>query len=134
MVAVQTFLSGLMSMDWYWQVWVCILGVFNMILPLVFIRRTEAQVVFAAFNGAFALMLILTAATGFTRILGLGHVVFWIPLLVYLAGRLREVPPGDAFGSWLRGVVAINAVSLAFDIVDVIRYIGGETVQIVRLG
>ncbi len=131
---MQTFLTGLMSMDWYWQVWVNILGLFNMILPLVFIRRTEAKVVLAAFVGAFTLMLVLTAATGFTRILGLGHVVFWIPLLVYIARRLREVPPNDWFGSWLRGLIAINALSLAIDIVDVVRYFGGETAPIISLG
>jgi len=76
------------------------------------------------------LMSLLTARFGFTRILGLGHVL-WIPLLGWLAFRLGEIPADDAFGVWIRGLMVVNTLSLVLDAADVIRYAAGDRKEVV---
>ncbi len=79
----------------------------------------------ATFLASFLLMALITARTGFTRLLGLGHVL-WVPLVAFLVLRLDAAPATGAYGLWLRAVVALNLVSLAFDAVDVVRYACGQ--------
>ncbi len=117
---------GIFKMPILWQLWLVLLVAGNLVVPLVFIDRLESQVVLAALAGAFLLMVVLTGFTGFTRLLGLGHLVFWTPLVIYLFGRLGEAPADDFFGIWLRSLLAINIISLIIDAVDVIRYIAGD--------
>ena len=84
----------------------------NMVIPLFLLGRLEAQVVLATFLVSIVLMLMLTATSGFTRLLGVGH-VFWIPLLWFLWTRLGETPSDTFFGLWLRVLITLNALSLA---------------------
>ena len=66
----------------------------------------EARLVLVTFVLSFRLLVALTGRFGFTRILGLGHVL-WFPLVAYLMTRTNSYP-------------------LGIDTVDVIRYIRGE--------
>ncbi len=125
------FNKGMMKMPIHWQLWLLLLVVVNLIIPLFFLDRLEAQVVVGALLASMLLMTILTALSGFTRLLGLGHVL-WFPLLYFLWTRLGELPGNDFFGIWVRALMTLNAVSLVLDTVDVTRYIAGdrqETVQ-----
>jgi hypothetical protein len=70
-------------------------------------------------------------ATGFSRLLGLAHVV-WVPLLYYLVTRTAEIPAGDAYGTWLRLVIAGDAISLLIDAIDVGRYVAGQRDDLLR--
>lgn len=133
MHAITTFMSGLNSMPWYWQVWVNLLGLVNFAIPLFFLKRAEARAVLGAILCAATLMVALTAATGFTRLLGLAHIVVWVPLMVYLLRRLPDVPARGFYGLWLRAVVLIDLVSLVIDVSDVIRYLGGERMDLTSL-
>ena len=120
------FHRGVIKMPVLWQLWLALLVAGNLVVPLLFIDRLESQVVLAAMMGGFFLMVALTGFTGFTRLLGLGHLVFWAPAVIYLLGRLGEVPANDLFGIWLRALLVINIASLIIDAVDVIRYMGGD--------
>ncbi len=124
------FNRGLMGMPLPWQLWLMLLVVANLVVPLFFLNRLEAQVVVAAFLASMALMTVLTAVSGFTRLLGLGHIP-WIPLLYFLWARLDQIPADDFFGMWIRGLMVLNAVSLLIDMVDVGRYISGERTETV---
>ena len=73
------------------RLWLLLLITANMVIPLFFLGRLEAQVVLATFLASIVLMTTLTSISGFTRLLGLGH-VFWIPLLWFLWTRLGETP------------------------------------------
>ena len=81
--------------------------------------------VLTMFLASIVLMTALIAISGFTRLLGLGH-VFWIPLLWFLWTGLDETASDTSFGLWLRVLITLNALSLVIDTADVIRYIGGE--------
>ncbi len=126
------FNRGLLAMPLPWRLWLLLLLTLNLIAPLVFIERLEAQATVAALLVSMALMTGLTGLSGFSRLLGLGHIV-WVPLLVFLWTRLGEIPAADAFGLWVRAVIAINATSLVIDAVDVIRYAAGERAETVNL-
>ncbi len=125
------FNKGLMKMPIHWQLWLVLLVTSNGVIPLFFLNRLEAQVVVLTLVASMILMTVLTALSGFTRLLGLGHVL-WIPLLYFLWLRLEQNPADDFFGIWMRVLMTLNAVSLVIDSVDVGRYIAGdrsETVQ-----
>ncbi len=130
MRAFLRFNQGLFSMPPLWQAWLLALISANLIAPLFFLGRLEAQVVIAALVLSMVLMTILTGRFGFSRILGLGH-IWWVPLLGFLWSRLADVPPTDAFGLWLRAVMALNVTSLIIDTVDVVRFLAGERAETV---
>ncbi len=86
--------------------------------------------VVAAFLASMVLMTVVTALSGFTRLLGLGH-IFCIPLLYFLRARIDQIPADVFLGVWIRGLMVLNAVSLLIDMVDVGRYISGERTETV---
>ena len=125
------FNSGLLKMPPWIQLWVALLVVLNMIVPLFFLEQIEARIIVGVFLVAGMLMFALTGIFGFKRVLGLGHFV-WLPLLAYLIPRLAATPISEPFGLYLRLLVLANAVSLAMDIADVIRYARGERGELGR--
>ncbi len=108
-----------------WRLWMVLLVALNLVVPLFFLDRLEAQLVLVAMAVGMLLMTALTAISGFSRLLGLGHVA-WIPLVIFLGTRLSEIPASDAYGMWLRALLVINTVSLVIDLVDVVRYAAGD--------
>ena len=123
--------QGILRMPIGWQLWLMLLVAVNLVVPLFYLGSVEAQVVLAVFGVNMVLMTWLTHLTGFTRLLGLGHVL-WIPLLYFLGTRLAQIPADDGFGVWIRALIAINAVSLVIDAVDVGRYIAGERAETIE--
>ncbi len=107
------------------QIWVLWMGVINL-ASVVFRSRTEARWVLGAFVGALVFMNALFAVNGFNRLLGLAHVVFWTPLVVYLGRRVGMIEAVTSYGRWLRVLLATNAASLIIDYVDVARYVLGD--------
>ena len=125
------FNKGMMKMAVSVRLWLMLLVTVNLVVPLFFLNRLEAQVVVLTFLASAMLMTFLTASSGFTRLLGLGHIL-WIPLLLFLWTRIDQIPADDLFGIWLRVLIMANAISLVIDTIDVTRYISGareETVQ-----
>ena len=119
------FNKGMLKMPIQWQLWLMVLVAANMIAPLFFLGHLEAQVVLGTIMASMMLMTFLTHRFGFSRILGLGHVL-WLPMLPFLLLRLSDIPADDAFGIWLRALIGLNTLSLVFDAIDVFRYIAGD--------
>ncbi len=130
MKAFIKFNKGMLKMPMPWQVWLMLLVLANGIMPLFFLRHLEAQVVLGTMLASVTLMTSLTARFGFTRILGLGHIL-WVPMLAFLLARLGQTPPSDAYGIWIRALIVLNSVSLVIDAADVIRYIAGDRAETV---
>ena len=63
---------------------------------------------------------------GWVRLLGLPHVILYTPVAYYLFKQIRR----DDMPKWPRwimmAILATIAISLAFDVTDVIRYILGN--------
>ena len=125
------FNKGLFKMPIHWRLWLMVLVTANMVVPLFYLDRIEAQVVIGALIASMLLMTTLTAATGFSRLLGLGH-IFWIPLLYWLWAHLDQIPSDGFFGMWIRGLMILNSASLVLDTVDVARYVAGDREETVN--
>ena len=52
--------------------------------------------------------------------------IFWTPLVIYLARRLWKLEQASAFGVWVRVLVLTTGLSLLIDYVDVVRYLMGD--------
>lgn len=118
-------IGEILQQPWWLIVWLAWLGLVN-VASLAFWNEIEARWVFAAFVGAFLLMTALYELNGYNRFLGLGHVVFWTPLMFYLYQRLSNVLGPRLFETWLRVLMATNGLSLVIDYVDVLRYLMGD--------
>lgn len=122
---------GILKLPVYWQVWLALLVTANVVAPLFFIQQFEAQLVLVTILASLALMTYLTAQFGFTRILGLGHIL-WVPMLAFLFTRLGDIPASEPLGIWIRALFVLNGISLIIDAADVTRYIGGAREQTVQ--
>jgi hypothetical protein len=109
----------------FWlKVWIFWLVFLNS-ASILFVRRPEGRWVLVAWLANLVTMNRLFDAYGYTRILGLSHVLWWSPLLVYLFRRRASFGEG-AFGGWARWLALSIAVSLAIDYVDVARWALGD--------
>ncbi len=125
MKAFIKFNKGMLKMPLQWQLWLMLMITANVVTPLFFLHHVEALVVLGTILASMALMTLLTARFGFTRIVGLGHIL-WVPMLAFLFTRLGDIPTSDALGIWIRTLFVLNGISLAIDAADAIRYISGD--------
>lgn len=123
---VAGFLRGIGSLPWPWWLWIALLAAVNAVAPLFFLGSLEATVVLAAVVVGFVVQMALLSRLGFVRLLGVGHIVAWVPMLLWLVPRLENLGTTTAFGRWLFAVVVVDLASLAIDFVDVGRYLAGE--------
>ncbi len=130
MLAFKRFNQGLLALPLHLRAWMLLLISVNIISPFFFLEHVEAQLVLAAGALGMVLMSGLTARFGYSRIIGVGHIA-WVPLLGFLWIQLPDVPATDAFGLWLRAVIVLDAISLAFDAVDVVRFALGDRAETV---
>ena len=123
--AFQALRAGVEASPLWVQIWVNFMGVVVFWLPIVFAyKRVEARWTFLATLGAFIVMLFLVAKLGYGRHLGLGHVIFWTPLAVYLWRRKDQWNvAGSWSGKWLAVLFVTISLSLVIDYVDVARYL-----------
>lgn len=125
------FNKGLLKMSTPVRLWLLMLVTANLVIPLFFLQRLEAQIVVGTMFVSMMLMTGLTALAGFTRIIGAGHFV-WIPMLIWIWTRLGEIPADDRFGLWIRSLMILNGISLIIDVADVKRYIQGDREEMVK--
>lgn len=64
---------------------------------------------------------------GMSKLMALPHLIFWVPLVVlaYWILTNKGGVPAD-YVAYLRLLIAVNLVSLAFDIPDFIRWLRGD--------
>ncbi len=128
--ALVRFNRGVLRSRPHVLIWLILLMLVNGIAPLLFLARLEAQVVFATFLLSVALMTWLTARYGFSRILGLGHVL-WVPMVIFLLVRANSLGM-DVYGIWVGAVIVLNVISLMIDVRDVMQYVRGDKEEMVK--
>jgi hypothetical protein len=126
---VTRLLKGLLRLPLAVRVWLGVLVTANVLVPLVFLGRREAQVVLVTFLASVALTLALAHVAGFTRLVAAGRVL-WLPLLLYLWSRMGGHPAVQLYGGWIRIVMVLNAASLARAGWDLVRYLRGEREEV----
>lgn len=93
---------------------------------LLFITHIEAQIALAAVSTALLAQALIYQRKRFIRLLGVTHII-WVPMLAWMALRLDRLPNGEpAFHAWLVTLIATNAISLAIDTWDALRFTRGE--------
>ena len=103
----------------YWLNW---MGLMNLLVPIVFIRRFEARAIIGTVLLNSVFMSFLYDQMGYGKHLGLAHVVFWTPLVLWLAARFDIIRSGGGiFPIYIVVLVATNTISLVIDYFDVIN-------------
>lgn len=129
------FISDVLAQPVVVQLWVVwMIGAIFIVPGLLFryeSSRREGQVILASSILLAVLMLLWHSQVGYTRILALPHILIWMPLLVYLYSRRKNLASPSHVGWATTALVLTIVVSLAFDITDVIRYILGERASMV---
>lgn len=124
----ETLMGAIMTQPLWLQAWVGWMAAINVIGAVVFIQRPESKWILLAMIGNFILMSALYQTYGYQRILGLAHVVFWTPLLIYLWRRRPQWNFATLSERWLALLFATNLLSLIIDYADVARYLMGERI------
>lgn len=104
-----------------WNVW--LVGV--NLLCLYFIAYVEAQVVLGTTLAAVILQAVIYQRSGFTRVLGIAHML-WLPMFAWMATRADDIVVHTDLQSWIIVLAITNAVSFVVDITDVTRFAMGE--------
>jgi hypothetical protein len=111
------------------QYWLYVLVFCILVLPLPLLiwkqtRITAVVIIAASLLAGFGVSWIYDRL-GYVKLLGLPHIILWTPLVWYL---WRQIKRGD-MPVWPRRIImvvmAVLVVSLAFDYVDVARYLLG---------
>lgn len=124
-------LNDIMALQPLWlMVWMNILLFGAFILPIALLiwkaSRLAGVLTLAASVIAAVLINVLFNNLGYVKLLGLPHLVFWTPLVMFLYFQMKrpDMPVWPRRIMWV--VAGIITISLAFDFVDVARYILGE--------
>jgi len=110
--------------------WLRVLLLCAFILPisLVIWKKTRIAGIItplASFASAFATGQLYNAV-GYVKLLGVPHIIFWTPLVIYLIALWRSDDLTKIPRIILSVVIGAILISLAFDYVDLARYILGD--------
>jgi hypothetical protein len=111
----------------YWIMWMNVTTLSALVIFALNRPTWPAALILLLTNVAMvATMMWLYGQVGFVRLLGLPHLIFWTPLVVWFALRLRRGGlPRPALTAMLILTVTLS-ISLVFDTVDVVRWLLGE--------
>ncbi|QEG22354.1 hypothetical protein [Mariniblastus fucicola] len=123
----EQFAADVAAQPQWLQIWGNILGPVTLLSMILFLFRRNLIPVALLTVFVLPSMLLLYHNFGYSRILGLAHIVFWTPADVYLlkirtTWRVRET----WLGKWIIVALAVMLISLAFDYVDLARWLLGD--------
>jgi hypothetical protein len=134
---VMPFNEAMFSLATGWiRLWLYWLGYAIVLTPLILAfskaTRRDALIVFLTNVCVVASMGWLYQQIGYVRLLGIVHVFLWTPLFIYLFARAKNGEMTLPFRLVIWLFVATLAVSLAFDYIDVVRYLLGERASMIK--
>lgn len=116
------------------QIWVLLLVVTNL-AALFFVLgkntdgwhvRAEPIAIFVSFFVAGAIMNWMYTEYGYVRLLGLAHLIAWLPVYGWIVTRRNQIGFSSVFGKYIHSYLLVAGVSLIIDFIDVIRYLVGD--------
>lgn len=124
-------MKKILLMPFPWNIWVILLATINLLGGVMFFSTFEGKLAIFAMMGAMLVMLIIFSKFGFVRLLGIGHIIFWVPFLIVCSSKISIWRQIDVnFRNWLILVSVINFISLLIDFIDVLRFYKGEREEI----
>ncbi len=110
------------------QLWVSVVLVPVNLASLAFLDAPQGTLVaLLAVAGMAPNLLIMIRDHGFSRAMAIPHLIFWVPLVGILTGLLTgdDALP-ETYRLFLIALLVIDAISLAFDASDTLRWWRGE--------
>ncbi len=130
-----TFHEAMLSQPYWVVMWTRILGavIVGTLVILIFSKATrrDALIIFVTHLAVLFVMGWLFKQVGYVRLLGIVHVFLWTPLVVYLFRRLGDRAITFPFRQTIWLLLLVLSISLAFDYLDVTRYLLGERASLV---
>ncbi len=125
---LNNFVIQLQQMPLWIQVWVVWLALINTASIIFFFTRAETRMVFFAwiFAGSGTFIVFYFQGQEMSRLMGLGHIIFWTPLLMYLWRRRGDIFLTRLSGVYLHLLFITNFISLLFDYTDFVRHLLGQ--------
>lgn len=119
------------SPDWV-LIWLQVLvGVLSISILFALFRHEARAILFGTLMG-IGMVIVIYSQFGFTRILGVGHILFWTPTLFYMVSLQGTAAVAKTwFGRWLWLAIVVMGISLILDYSDLMRYLLGEREVIV---
>lgn len=103
-----------------WVAWMMVCGFASVLFAR---RHRPARIVLLVFVATMVLGSVIFMIVPNIHLLGIAHLVLWIPLLIYLLQRevrTESFDPRSAYGVWVGLLMATMVVSLVFDVRDLI--------------
>jgi hypothetical protein len=122
-------LSWLSLKSWV-KIWLFFLN-FVFITVIVFWNRSEFLWILTAYVASGPLLLFIAYhQRGLTRLLGIAHIIPWVPLLVLIGVSLYQFMPvwrsDPYYFFYLLMLLDVLIICLSFDVYDVYRWYKGE--------
>ena len=119
----------------YFMNWIGLVLVVSTIIFLIFksTRLAGLYQLVATIVGV-AIMVWMHSQLGMVRLLGIVHIVFWPPLILYFWRNLKQGGLHRVVQIAMVVTLATMAVALLFDVADLVRWIAGERAPYVGLG
>jgi hypothetical protein len=121
------FMADMKSGPAWVYYWVNFMGLlFILSIPFSF-KRVEARwIALATLVLAPIVMMLVYSKFGYQRIMGLGHVLGWSPIMYYLWKRKDQWRVSETIsGKWIALTFAVMCISMVMDISDVARFMMG---------
>ena len=118
-------MDGIMQMPIGWKLWVFWMMIVNT-ASIFFLKHNEGRYCLALWIPNGITMTLLAEQLGYVRLLGVSHIIWWTPLIIYLFLRRKQFDLKTLSGKWAVVLLVTNSVALAFDYVDLIRYVAGD--------
>jgi hypothetical protein len=97
------------------------------LVALVFVPSTMARVVLISYVASGPVLLAFAFyGGGLSRIMGIGHLLPWTPMLIWLPFHMADGALGPDARAYAGALIPVCAACLAFDVFDVWRWCRGE--------
>ncbi len=113
--------------------WVTLIALTNCAAVFFVGHDPRAKWVLFALAVSAVVMIWLFARFGYSRIMGLGHLVSWGPLVVFLWATRSSLPDATAANVLMWLVMGLNSAAMAIDVIDLARFLSGDRAPMVSI-
>ena len=132
--APMDFNAAIATQEPWLQAWIMLLVITNLLAVLFVVSkqesgfkvRPEALAILLSFVAAAVFMTWLYNQYGYVRLLGIAHLVFWLPVYVWVLNKYRNSDYSGWFQRYITLYLVIAGISLVVDFIDVVRYFLGQ--------
>lgn len=115
------------AMPLWVQIWVALILVPVNLASYLFIDEPMGLLVTSlAIGGMLPNLVIMGFERGLSKAMGLPHLAIWLPLAIFLTWIVQSPYAEGAYLTYLRLLLGVNAVSLAFDLLDTWKWARGD--------